>query len=63
MSNLKEHFLAEVLQYIKTKEAKEVVYKELSYHIKMSKLELVSKGSKENEAEEKAIKKWGALKK
>jgi cell division protein FtsW (lipid II flippase) len=62
VSNLKEHFLAEVLQYIKTKEAKEVVYKELGYHLKMSKLELVSKGSNEDEAEEKAIKKMGSPK-
>lgn len=60
MSNLKEHFLAEVLQYIKSKDAKEAVYKELSYHIKMSKLELVSKGTSENEAEEKAIKLMGS---
>jgi cell division protein FtsW (lipid II flippase) len=60
MSNLKEHFLAEVLQYIKSKGAKEIVYKELSYHLKMSILELVSKGTNENEAEEKAIKQMGS---
>jgi cell division protein FtsW (lipid II flippase) len=59
LSNQKEHFLAEVLLYIKSKEAKEVVYKELSYHLKMSKLELVSKGASEKEAEEKAIKLMG----
>lgn len=62
MSNPKDHFLAEVLQYIKSREAKEVVYKELSYHLKMSKLELVSKGSDEEEAEEKAIKNMGSPK-
>jgi cell division protein FtsW (lipid II flippase) len=62
MSNLKEHFLAEVLQYIKSKEAKQLVYKELSYHLKMSKLDLVSKGTNENEAEENAIKKMGSPK-
>ncbi|WP_160725644.1 FtsW/RodA/SpoVE family cell cycle protein [Bacillus sp. USDA818B3_A] len=62
MSNLKEHFLAEVLQYIKSREAKKVVYKELSYHLKMSKLELVTRGYNENEAEEKAIKKMGSPK-
>ncbi|MDQ0232262.1 FtsW/RodA/SpoVE family cell cycle protein [Metabacillus malikii] len=60
MSNQKEHFLAEVLQYIKSKEAKEAVYKELNYHLKMSKLELVSKGTPENEAEERSIKQMGS---
>jgi cell division protein FtsW (lipid II flippase) len=59
LSNQKEHFLAEVLLYIKSNEAKEIVYKELSYHLKMSKLELVSKGTSEKEAEEKAIKLMG----
>ena len=43
MSHFKERFLAEVLQNIKSKEAKEVVYKELNYHVKMSKAELVAK--------------------
>lgn len=60
MSNFKEHFLGEVLQHIRSKEAKEVVYKELSYHLKMSKSELVTKGANENEAEEKAIKQMGS---
>lgn len=60
MSNLKEHFLTEVMQYIKSREAKEVVHKELSYHLKMSKAELVSKGSNEEEAEEKSIKQMGS---
>jgi cell division protein FtsW (lipid II flippase) len=59
LSNQKEHFLAEVLLYIKSKEAKEVVYKELSYHLKMSKLELITKGTSEKEAEDKAIKLMG----
>lgn len=60
MSHFKERFLAEVLQYIKSKEAKEVVYKELNYHVKMSKAELVAKGESETEAEEKVIKKMGS---
>lgn len=60
MSKLKEHFLGEILQHIKSKEAKEVVYKELSYHLKMSKSELVAKGVNENEAEEKAIQQMGS---
>ncbi|WP_066050707.1 FtsW/RodA/SpoVE family cell cycle protein [Robertmurraya korlensis] len=60
MGNIKEHFLSEVLQHIKSKEAKEVVYKELSYHIRMSKVDLVSKGTNEKEAEEKAIKQMGS---
>ncbi|MFS0882140.1 hypothetical protein CHH83_18435 [Bacillus sp. 7586-K] len=60
MSHFKERFLAEVLQNIKSKEAKEVVYKELNYHVKMSKAELVAKGESETDAEEKAIKKMGS---
>ncbi|MCM3600404.1 FtsW/RodA/SpoVE family cell cycle protein [Robertmurraya korlensis] len=60
MTNLKEHFLTEVMQYIKSREAKEVVYKELNYHLKMSKSELVSNGANENEAEEKAINQMGS---
>jgi cell division protein FtsW (lipid II flippase) len=60
MSNLKEHFLTEVMQYIKSREAKKVVHKELSYHLKMSKAEWVSKGSTEEEAEEKSIKQMGS---
>lgn len=60
MGNIKEHFLSEVLQNIKSKEAKDVVYKELSYHIRMSKLDLMSKGTKEIDAEEKAVKQMGS---
>jgi cell division protein FtsW (lipid II flippase) len=60
MSNLKEHFLTEVMQYIKSREAKKLVHKELSYHLKMSKAEWVSKGSTEEEAEEKSIKQMGS---
>ncbi|TXC85822.1 FtsW/RodA/SpoVE family cell cycle protein [Metabacillus litoralis] len=60
MTNRKEHFLAEVLQFIKAKEAKSVIYKELNYHIKMSKSELVSKGISDSEAEEKAISQMGS---
>lgn len=60
MTNLREHFLTEVMQYIKSREAKEAVYKELSYHLKKSKSELVSKGLTENEAEEQVIKHMGS---
>ncbi|MBM7602854.1 cell division protein FtsW (lipid II flippase) [Metabacillus crassostreae] len=60
MTNRKEQFLDEVLQFIKAKEAKSVIYKELNYHIKMSKSELVSKGISDNEAEEKAISQMGS---
>lgn len=60
MSNLKEHFLTEVMQNIKSREAKEVVHKELSYHLKMSKAEWISKGANEKEAEEKSIKQMGS---
>ncbi|WP_226669780.1 FtsW/RodA/SpoVE family cell cycle protein [Metabacillus litoralis] len=60
MAKLKEQFLADVLQSIKSKEAKSIIYKELNYHINMSKSELISKGISDSEAEEQAIKKMGS---
>lgn len=60
MKNVKEHFLHEVLHYIKSKEAKELVHKELSYHLKQAKLELLSKGLSESEAEEKSVMQMGS---
>lgn len=60
MKNVKERFLQEVLHYIKSKEAKELVHKELSYHLKQAKLEMLSKGLSESEAEEKSVKTMGS---
>ncbi|MGG4469537.1 FtsW/RodA/SpoVE family cell cycle protein [Paenibacillus alvei] len=60
MTNLKESFLLEVMQYIKSKDAKEAVRKELSYHLKMSQSELIGKGATEKEAEQQAIKQMGS---
>lgn len=59
MKNVKDSFLHEVLHYIKSKEAKEIVQKELSYHLKQAKLEMMSKGLTESEAEEKSVKQMG----
>ncbi|WP_456276483.1 hypothetical protein [Bacillus sp. AK128] len=52
MKNLKEQYLTEVIHFIKLKEAKEVVHNELSYHLEMSKNELVSKGENALEFQE-----------
>ncbi|WP_433747649.1 FtsW/RodA/SpoVE family cell cycle protein [Falsibacillus pallidus] len=60
MSQLKEKFLAEVMQFIKSKEAKQVVYKELNYHLKQSEQELLSKGTDQSEAEKSAVQKMGS---
>lgn len=56
---LKEHFLSEVLQQIRSKEAKEFVQKELSFHMQKSKEELLARGLSEEEAEEKSIMQMG----
>lgn len=60
MKNVKEHFLHEVLHNIKSKEAKELVHKELSYHLKQAKSEMLSKGLSESEAEEKSVIQMGS---
>jgi cell division protein FtsW (lipid II flippase) len=60
MRNLKERFLSEVIKHIHSKEAKEMVLKELNNHMQTSKLELISKGIPEAEAEVKAVKQMGS---
>jgi cell division protein FtsW (lipid II flippase) len=60
MNRLKEGFLHEVLNHIKSKEAKELIYKEVGYHLEQSKIEMVSKGLTEDEAEERAVKQMGS---
>jgi cell division protein FtsW (lipid II flippase) len=59
MSQNKESFLHEVLHYIKSKEAKGLVNKELSYHLNMSTQELINQGMSEHEAEKKAVMQMG----
>ena len=60
MKSIKESFLKEVLQYIKSKEAKVLVQKELSFHLRKSKAELESYGMNEEAAEEKAVRQMGS---
>ncbi|MGM0903953.1 MAG: FtsW/RodA/SpoVE family cell cycle protein [Bacillota bacterium] len=60
MKNLKEHFMAEVLHQIKSKEAKNFIQKELTYHIRKSKSELLTEGLSDEAAEEKAVMQMGS---
>ncbi|WP_462413577.1 FtsW/RodA/SpoVE family cell cycle protein [Neobacillus sp. Marseille-QA0830] len=60
MNALKESFLQEVLLNIKSKEAKELVRKELTYHLKQAKSEMVAKGLPEEQAEETAVQNMGS---
>jgi len=60
MKNLKEYFMEEVLQQIKSKEARNFVQKELAYHLRKSKSEMVAKGLSEEAAEEKAVLQMGS---
>jgi cell division protein FtsW (lipid II flippase) len=57
--NKKQHFLNEVSQQIKSKEAKKQVANELNYHLKEAEKIWILKGFSENEAEEKAIEQLG----
>lgn len=59
MKNLKELFLKEVLQNIKSREAREFVEKELNYHLQRSRSEWISKGLSEEAAEEQAVQHMG----
>ncbi|CAG9610163.1 FtsW/RodA/SpoVE family cell cycle protein [Pseudoneobacillus rhizosphaerae] len=55
----KQHFLKEVTHQIKSKEAKNYVAKELTYHLKETEKTWMEKGCSETEAEEKAIEQMG----
>jgi cell division protein FtsW (lipid II flippase) len=55
----KQHFLQEVTHQIKSKEAKNYVAKELTYHLKETEKTWMEKGCSETEAEEKAIEQMG----
>lgn len=53
-------FLSEVLEQIKSREAKDFVYRELTSHLQKSKTELMAKGMNEDEAIEKAVLQMGS---
>ncbi|MHC0038775.1 FtsW/RodA/SpoVE family cell cycle protein [Pseudoneobacillus sp. C159] len=58
--NRKQIFLREVTEQIKSKEAKQFVVDELTYHIKQSKQSWIDRGLTESEAEAKAIESMGS---
>lgn len=60
MSDNKEHFLAEVIRHITSKEAKSLVRKELSYHLQQSKNALLAAGAGIEEADRKAVEQMGS---
>ncbi|WP_428910807.1 FtsW/RodA/SpoVE family cell cycle protein [Niallia sp. Krafla_26] len=59
MGKDKDTFLSEVLNQIRSKEAKKFVSSELEYHLKRSKNRWMEKGFNEFDAEEKAVKQLG----
>jgi rod shape determining protein RodA len=60
MKNRWNHFLSEVTNHIRSKEAKKFVASELEYHLNEVKKEWVGKGLSEKEAEEKAVSQMGS---
>ncbi|MFT9598299.1 FtsW/RodA/SpoVE family cell cycle protein [Mesobacillus sp.] len=60
MSNRWNHFLSEVTNQIRSKEAKKFVASELEFHLKEVKKEWIGKGLSEAEAEEKAVSQMGS---
>jgi cell division protein FtsW (lipid II flippase) len=60
LTNKKQIFLNEVIEQIKSKEAKDFVTNELNYHLKEAKKTLIEKGLPENEAEVKAVEQMGS---
>lgn len=60
MKNRWNHFLSEVTNHIRSKEAKKFVASELEYHLNEVKKERVGKGLSEREAEEKAVSLMGS---
>ncbi len=55
-----EHFLIEIMNHIRSKEAKKFVASELEYHLNEVKKEWIGKGMSESEAEEKAVSQMGS---
>ncbi|HDR3496291.1 TPA: FtsW/RodA/SpoVE family cell cycle protein [Bacillus toyonensis] len=60
MNKKGEHFLKEVTNYIKSKEAKDLVAAELDFHLKQAKNMWVEKGLSEEVAEDKAVEQMGS---
>ncbi|MFB6431883.1 FtsW/RodA/SpoVE family cell cycle protein [Bacillus thuringiensis] len=60
MNKKGEHFLKEVTNHIKSKEAKELVATELDFHLKQAKNMWVEKGLSEEVAEDKAVEQMGS---
>ncbi|MEC1523742.1 FtsW/RodA/SpoVE family cell cycle protein [Neobacillus niacini] len=59
-NNIKQIFLNQVTEQIRSKEAKNYVANELNYHLKEAKRNWVEKGLSESEAEEKAVEQMGS---
>ncbi|WP_419954351.1 FtsW/RodA/SpoVE family cell cycle protein [Neobacillus niacini] len=59
-NNIKQIFLNQVTDQIRSKEAKNYVANELNYHLKEAKRNWVEKGLSESEAEEKAVEQMGS---
>jgi cell division protein FtsW (lipid II flippase) len=60
MAAEKDGFLFEVKKHIKSKEAKVFVHQELEHHLQETKIELMSEGIEESEAEKKAVLQMGS---
>ncbi len=60
MSKRWDHFLSEVMNHIRSKEAKKIVASELEFHLNEVKKEWIGKGMSETEAEEKAVSQMGS---
>lgn len=60
MNKKGEHFLKEVTNYIKSKEAKNLVATELDFHLKQAKNMWMDKGLSEEVAEDKAVEQMGS---
>ena len=60
MNKSGDHFLKEVTNHIKSKEAKRFVGTELEFHLKKSKNTWIEKGFNEADAEDKAVQQMGS---
>lgn len=60
MNKKGEHFLQEVTNHIKSKEAKDLVAAELDFHLKQTKNMWIGKGLSEEIAENKAVEQMGS---
>ncbi|MCU5225494.1 FtsW/RodA/SpoVE family cell cycle protein [Bacillus tropicus] len=60
MNKKGEHFLKEVTNHIKSKEAKDLVATELNFHLKQAKNMWMDKGLSEEVAEDKAVEQMGS---